>query len=115
MSTLDPNAVSNILKTASVTLRNQEARIAELETKLASYETNFKVASIVDNLIERGHLDPSDREQKIAQLSMNPGELPIVEKAVELASSNFKFAGLLTEGGSSDNAKVRFENFLLNG
>ena len=76
MSTLDPNAVSNILKTASVTLRNQEARISELETKLASYETNHKVASIVDSLIQRGHLDSGD---------------------------------------SSDNAKVRFENFLLNG
>ena len=115
MSTLNPEAVSNILKTASVALRNQEARIVELETKLAAYETNVKVSSIVDSLIERGHLDPSDREQKIAQLSMNPADLPMVERAVELANTNFKFAGLLTEGGSSDNAKVRFENFLLNG
>lgn len=113
MPLLDPNVVSGVLKTASVRLREQEAELANLREKLASYETSHSASEVVDTLIARGIIDQDDRGAKIAEFSSDPEQLPVIKKAAELASNNFKLAGILNADLTGNNPRNSFEAFLL--
>jgi hypothetical protein len=113
MSLLNPTAVSNVLKTASYRLREQEAELAELREKLAAYESSYAASEVVDSLIARGIIDQDDRGAKIAEFASDPDQLPVIQKAAELASNNFKLAGILNSDPSGNNSRNSFEAFLL--
>lgn len=113
MSLLDPNAVSTMLKTASFRLREQEAELSALRQKLAAYETSYAASEVVDDLISRGIIDQDDRGAKIAEFASDPEQLPVIQKAAELASNNFKLAGILNTDLTGNNPRNSFESFLL--
>lgn len=113
---MNPNSVKEILKIASTKLVEQQSLINEQSAKLAAFENRQAAEKLADQMINSGHIDFSDREEKIAELLTRPEDMDVVGKALELASnpSSFKLASLSTRE-TTNGARQRLESYLLSG
>ena len=114
---LNPNAVQEVLKLASLRLKEQKAIIEQQEAKLAAYAIYEVAEKLADKMIDQGHLDYSDREEKIAQLMANPERMDVINEASDMASNpnNFKLANLTDQLSASGAGRQKFESYLLSG
>lgn len=114
---MDPKTVQKILKVASLKLVEQQNLINDQSVQLANYEFRKRAEELTDRMIDNGHLDFSDRENKIEELLMHPDDMGVVEKALELASnpSTFKLASLSDRDSLNGGPRHKLETYLLSG
>ena len=108
-------AVAELLKTASAKLIEQEQELNQLRAWYNQAQTLTKAASVADAMVNAGHIDMSERDQKAYELANEPDRLPIVEEAINMTinPSAFEVASTSYEPSASATARTRFESYLL--
>lgn len=69
-------------------------RVGELEEKIASMEMQTKIAEIVEEMIERGALDPERRDDKVSELTKSGTSPEVLREALELSQSLYTLGRL---------------------
>jgi len=116
MSGIPRNAVANLLKTASARIVAQEQELEQLRGWYAEAQTLSKAASVADRMVNAGHLDMSERDQKAVELAQAPDRIPVIEEAISMVAdpSTFEVASISNERAAyGGNARNQFESYLL--
>jgi hypothetical protein len=116
VSGIPKHAVSELLKTASAKIMQQEEELNELRAWYNNAQTLTKAASVADRMVASGQIDMSDRDAKAYELANAPERLPIVEEAINMIQnpSAFSVASISDEYGSTGaSSRSQFESFLL--
>jgi hypothetical protein len=115
MPGIPKHAVSELLKTASAKIMEQERELSELRAWYNSAQTLTKAASIADRMVEHGQIDMSDRDAKAYELANAPERLPVVEEAINMIQnpSAFSVASISDEHGGGATSRTQLEAYLL--
>ena len=115
MNGIKKEAVAQLLKTAALKLKEQQAEIDQLRSWYNDHQKLAQATSVADRLVASGHLDLSDRDLKAQELAEDPSRLPVIEEAINLVQnpSAFQVASISDEPSYGMNAKSQLESYLL--
>lgn len=116
MPGIPKHAVSELLKTASAKIMEQEQELNELRAWYNNAQTLTKAASVADRMVAGGQIDMSERDAKAYELASDPSRLPVVEEAINMMQdpSAFSVASISDEYGSAGaTSRSQLEAYLL--
>lgn len=112
---IERETVMGLLKTASARLMEQEQELAQYRQWYEEHQKLAHATVVADRMVQAGHLDLMDRDDKAQELAEDPSRLPIIEEAINMVQnpSAFQVASISDEHSYGGNARSQLESYLV--